>query len=260
MGNSLKGEYMPKRRNIRKILGMGVLCLFLLGCSKDSFLLPEEGQENLAVEEEQDTLASEVSQENHVAGEQQDGSAVDEEVSPETSDTVDDAGEHLLGVHICGAVHQPGVYFLEQGQRICHAIEVAGGLKDEADGDYINQALLLEDGMKITVPTKEEVAQMEMAEAEVEKDTRGTMSYVQTSKDYETQSSKDSGTSDKVDLNTADEALLCTLPGIGASRAKSIISFRTKNGPFEKIEDVMKVSGIKEAAFEKIKDLIKVSN
>ena len=71
MGNSLKGEYMPKIRNIRKILGMGVLCLFLLGCSKDSFLLPEEGQENLAVEEEQDTLASEVSQENHVAGEQQ---------------------------------------------------------------------------------------------------------------------------------------------------------------------------------------------
>lgn len=222
---------MPGKINIRKILGMGVLCLFLLGCSKDSFLLPDEEQNNLTVKEEVTTNQEKA----------------------------------LLGVHICGAVQNPGVYFLEQGQRVCHAIEMAGGLKEEADGDYINQALLLEDGMKITIPTKEEIRQKEMAEEQQE-----SMSYVQTTKDYveqssntdylSTQSSKDSGFDDKVDLNTADEALLCTLPGIGESRAKSIITFRTKNGPFEKIEDVMKVSGIKEAAFEKIKDLIKVSN
>ena len=204
---------MPGKVNIRKILGMGVLCLFLLGCSKDSFLLPDEEQNNLTVKEEVTTNQEKA----------------------------------LLGVHICGAVQNPGVYFLEQGQRVCHAIEMAGGLKEEADGDYINQALLLEDGMKITIPTKEEIRQMEMAEEQQE-----SMSYVQTT--------EDSGFDDKVDLNTADEALLCTLPGIGESRAKSIITFRTKNGPFEKIEDVMKVSGIKEAAFEKIKELIKVSN
>ena len=49
-----------------------------------------------------------------------------------------------------------------------------------------------------------------------------------------------------------------TLPGIGQSRAKDIINYRVKNGLFESIDDIMKVSGIKEAAFEKIKDLIKV--
>ena len=63
----------------------------------------------------------------------------------------------------------------------------------------------------------------------------------------------------KIDLNTADEALLCTLPGIGESRAKSIIAYRSEHGAFKRIEDVMQVSGIKEAAFEKIKEYVTVS-
>ena len=63
----------------------------------------------------------------------------------------------------------------------------------------------------------------------------------------------------KIDLNTADKALLCTLPGIGESRAESIMAYRQKHGDFQKIEDVMKVSGIKEAAYEKIKDYVTVS-
>ena len=61
-----------------------------------------------------------------------------------------------------------------------------------------------------------------------------------------------------ININTASEAELMTLPGIGQSRAKDIINYRVKNGLFESIDDIMKVSGIKEAAFEKIKDLIKV--
>ena len=64
----------------------------------------------------------------------------------------------------------------------------------------------------------------------------------------------------KVNLNTADESLLCTLPGIGESRAKSIIAYRQEHGPFQKPEDVMKVSGIKQAAYEKIKEYVTVSD
>ena len=48
-----------------------------------------------------------------------------------------------------------------------------------------------------------------------------------------------------ININTADEALLCTLPGIGEARARAIVSYRTQRGPFEKPEDIMKVSGIK---------------
>ncbi|MDE7403587.1 MAG: helix-hairpin-helix domain-containing protein, partial [Lachnospiraceae bacterium] len=59
-------------------------------------------------------------------------------------------------------------------------------------------------------------------------------------------------------INTAGEELLCTLPGVGSAKAKSIISYREKNGPFEKKEDIMNVEGIKNGLFEKIKDSITV--
>ncbi len=49
-----------------------------------------------------------------------------------------------------------------------------------------------------------------------------------------------------------------TLSGIGESRAEDIIRYREENGGFRKIEDIMKVPGIKEAGFQKIKDRITV--
>jgi competence protein ComEA len=58
----------------------------------------------------------------------------------------------------------------------------------------------------------------------------------------------------KVNINTADKAALDVLPGIGPVKAQAIIDGR----PYKTIEDVMKVSGIKEKAFEKIKDMITV--
>ena len=51
---------------------------------------------------------------------------------------------------------------------------------------------------------------------------------------------------------------MITLPGIGEEKAKTIIAYRNEHGPFEKIEDIMNVSGIGEKLFEKIKDYITV--
>ena len=62
---------------------------------------------------------------------------------------------------------------------------------------------------------------------------------------------------EKININTADEAALVTLTGIGPAKAQKIIEYR-KDNPFEKIEDIMKVSGIGEATFDKIKDKIVV--
>ncbi len=73
----------------------------------------------------------------------------------------------------------------------------------------------------------------------------------------ESQAQSDSA-SGLVNINTADAAALCTLPGIGESRAQDIISYREANGGFQACEDIMKVSGIKTAAYEKIKDKITV--
>lgn len=60
----------------------------------------------------------------------------------------------------------------------------------------------------------------------------------------------------QVNINTADEGELMTLPGIGKVRAASIIEYRREKGSFEKIEDIMKVKGIKNGIFSKISSLI----
>src|SRR5512136_1550123 len=62
----------------------------------------------------------------------------------------------------------------------------------------------------------------------------------------------------KVNINTAPASELETLPRIGPKVAQRIIDFRTKNGNFKKVEEIMKVQGIGEKVFEQIKDLITV--
>ncbi len=256
MGNSPKGEYMLKKENIMKLLGIGIMSLFLLGCAESSFLLTEE--ESPKMQEGQVLEDDQVALEEQVAEDEQ--TTLEEQVTEESQTVLEETQE--IVVHICGAVNNSGVFFLEEGERVYHAIELAGGLRADADGDYINQALLLEDGMKIVIPTKEETKRWKEKEQEAEakpyEEGEAETFYVQYAEsDSSTVGDEKSG---KVNLNTADEKMLCTLPGIGTSRAKSIIDYRTKNGVFKRIEDVMKVSGIKEAAFEKIKDFITVSD
>jgi len=62
----------------------------------------------------------------------------------------------------------------------------------------------------------------------------------------------------KVNINTASAAELGTLPRIGPAIAQRIIDFRTKNGAFKRIEEIMKVQGIGEKVYEGLKDLITV--
>ena len=62
----------------------------------------------------------------------------------------------------------------------------------------------------------------------------------------------------KININTATEAELVTLDGIGESRARDIIKYRTEKGNFKVIEDIMKISGIGEKLYDKIKNMITV--
>ena len=61
-----------------------------------------------------------------------------------------------------------------------------------------------------------------------------------------------------VNINSASLEELQTLPGVGASKAEKIISYREENGPFNTIEDIKNVSGIGDALYEKFKDYITI--
>ncbi len=60
----------------------------------------------------------------------------------------------------------------------------------------------------------------------------------------------------RINLNRADAWLLEALPGIGQSKAQAIIDYRNQSGPFRRIDDVLKVSGIGRSTLDSIKDLI----
>lgn len=150
-------------------------------------------------------------------------------------------------VYICGAVCNPGVYELFEGERVSDAVSCAGGLMDNADLSYTNLAERIADGEKIYIPTQEEVLKMQESNM-VEQVLEEHLSKRATQDDL----SKDG----VVNINTADIERLCTLSGIGKTRAEGIIAYRNEHGSFEKIEDIMSVPGIKEASFQKIKDKI----
>ena len=158
---------------------------------------------------------------------QQDISTVEEAPEDEKSAPVT--------VHICGAVVNPGVYELPPGSRIVDAVDKAGGLSVDADESYVNLAAVPNDGEQIFIPTIEESVIMKKTRQET------------------------GVSSGKVNINTADKALLCTLPGIGDTRAADIIAYRQEHGNFSAIEDIMQVSGIKEGSFQKIKEMIVVN-
>ena len=61
---------------------------------------------------------------------------------------------------------------------------------------------------------------------------------------------------ERVNINSADAETLCGLSGIGETLAERIIAYREENGPFSRIEDITKVSGIGSSTFEKLQDRI----
>ena len=144
----------------------------------------------------------------------------------------------LISVHVCGAVVKPGVYQLEEGARVIQAIEAAGGVCNDAKQDYLNLACFLRDGDKIYVPSAEEIES-----GDIPDNTYETIENILC-----------------ININTATKSELMQLPGIGESKADSIILYRKEHGNFKTTEDIMLINGIKEAVYNQIKDYIKVQN
>lgn len=158
--------------------------------------------------------------------------------------------EKQIFVYVCGAVQAPGVYGLEEGARLYEAIACAGGVREDAAEESVNQAQTVADGDRLYIPTDEEVRQGlgEFLKSGVSVGTEGTKSE-----------GNDTDSAGKVNINTASKEELKTLNGIGDTRAESILSYRELNGPFQTIEALMQVDGIKEGVFNKMKDSITVN-
>lgn len=151
-------------------------------------------------------------------------------------------------VHVSGAVNKEGIVELKNNSRIIDAIDKAGGLKDEADITNINLAYIIEDGMKIHIPSKEEKESTIIVESNIDSGT------VEQSNEIKSNNNKKL----KININTATKTDLETLPGIGESTALKIIEYRKEKGKFKLIEDIKQVNGIGENKFNKIKELITV--
>lgn len=167
----------------------------------------------------------------------------------------------VIYVHVCGAVVNPGVYELETGSRVYEAVGQAGGFEESADQNYVNQAQVLEDGVMLVIPTKEETAAFQDGETSSAQGTarEGAEERIGvvggTPQDGQT-GAQTGSSGGRININTASEAQLCEIPGVGAARAAAIAAYRDAHGAFGKPEDIMNVSGIKEGMYEKIKDSI----
>ncbi len=218
---------MRRIRNIRLLLmgfGMVALMCVLPGCSREEEVIFFT-EEEFSVQQEGMLEEGTISEEMAKVG------SISETGAGENNTTVG-----KIMVYICGAVKTPGVVELSEGSRMNDAVLAAGGFTEDASVTSINLAAKLEDEEMIRVLT--------MEEAETQKDAPAA--------DLTT------GENSLININTADIFKLCSLPGIGESKARDIITYREKNGAFQKKEDIMQVEGIKENLFQKICDLISV--
>lgn len=170
-------------------------------------------------------------------------------------------------VHVCGEVMRPGVYEMKPGSRVFQAVEQAGGFTQKAAQEYLNLAGEIQDGMKIVVPSQgwEDGDMPDMSgltdsgvtaagEMTSQTDTIAPGIYPPSGKADSLQTAESS----RININTAAKEELMTLKGIGPARAEDIVRYREEHGPFQSVEEIMDVPGIKNNAFEKIKDDIAV--
>jgi len=141
---------------------------------------------------------------------------------PKTSNEEYKYQTNIIKVSIDGGVIFKGTYEVVSGIRLFELIEMAGGLDESADVSKINLNEVITTPKSYTIPL--------------------VSTYLK----------------EKVNINTASLSLLITVPNITEQRAASIIIYRTTNGPFKCIEELINVKYIGNATFDKIKDYVTV--
>jgi competence protein ComEA len=159
---------------------------------------------------------------------------VEQKAPQATQERKGEGEKNTIMVDIKGAVAHPGVYEIRDTARVNDVVALAGGFTKEADETKVNLATKVHDEMMIYVPSLGE-ANAPSAATSLQADD-----------------------SNKIYINTASEQEISQLPGIGKAKAQAIIAYREEHGPFQKVEDLLNVTGIGEKTLEKIKEYIVV--
>ena len=136
----------------------------------------------------------------------------------------------IVVVDVKGAVVNPRTYQLTSEDRVQDALDMAGGVTEDADTLQLNLARKLYDEMMIYVPKQGELMSEKLLEIN----------------------------EGKISINQASADQLMTLKGIGPAKAEDIIQYREANGSFKTIEELLEVSGIGPKTFEDIKDNVTI--
>jgi competence protein ComEA len=142
---------------------------------------------------------------------------------------LDNAPAAEIQVYVAGAVAQPGVYYLRDGDRWIDALEAAGGPAADADLESVNLARRLHDEDQVLVPRLGETAVLGAAQASPDQ---------------------------RIDINAGPASVLETLPGIGPVRAGGIVESRQATGPFVRPEELVERGLVPQSVFEQIRELI----
>ena len=165
--------------------------------------------------------------------------------------------EKKYKVDIKGQINNPGIYEVPISSRVIDVINLAGGLTVNADTSVINLSKKVLDEMVIIVYSKEEVTNFKKTkEIEQQVQNQCVQKDENSLKNDACISSNNNISTNKISINNATKEELMTLPGIGESKAKDIIDYRTKNGPFKKLEDLKNIPGIGENVYNNLKENI----
>lgn len=194
---------------------------------------------------------------------------IEKPVIEQNKETTPSYEQKKIKIDIKGEVLNPGVYELNEGDRVIEAVNISGGLTNDADTTLINLSKNLKDEMVIIIYNKYEIDKLkeeknkkeviiEYIEKECEcPDNINDACITDNKKSEEKEESKEENNK-KISLNEGTLEELMTIPGIGETKAQSIIEYRTQNKEFKTIEEIKNIKGIGESTFEKLKDFITI--
>jgi len=164
---------------------------------------------------------------------------------------------NTIFVDIKGAVNNPGVYELNSDSRVIDLINEAGGLKENADTTILNLSKKLKDESYVIIYTLDETMKYKneiISPTKIVKEIEERIICPDENNEACINYKKNNTL---IDINTASKEELMTIPGIGESKANSIIEYR-KNNSFNSVEDIKNVDGIGDSLYEKIKEYISI--